>query len=192
MSQQNGAAKRKHRYIQDVAHVMMIHMCVPTYLWFDAILCACHQINRMSSSFLYGNTSFSCLFFLNIVSSFTLCICLYIFYSKLDSCIGQVISLVGYMHLERIQVLSSCVYKMFHLCRHQLFEFVPFFTSPSSANQLSLLFLYPYYAIIGIDKAHQSPSLQVYSCRLEVPTTVSYQSDSPSLATGSSPITIGS
>ena len=35
-----------------VARIMMIYMSVPKYLWFDAVLSACHLINRMSSVFL--------------------------------------------------------------------------------------------------------------------------------------------
>ena len=61
-SQQNGVAERKHRHILDVARIMMIHMHVPKYLWVDAVLCACHLINRMPSSVLHDKISFSCLY----------------------------------------------------------------------------------------------------------------------------------
>ena len=60
-SQQNGVAERKHRQILNVGRTMMIHMHVPKYLWDDAVLSACHLINRMSSVF-YGKILFSCLY----------------------------------------------------------------------------------------------------------------------------------
>jgi len=41
---------------------MMIHMHVLKYLWANAVLNACHLINRMPSSVLYGKLSFSCLY----------------------------------------------------------------------------------------------------------------------------------
>jgi len=41
---------------------MMIYMHVPKYLWADAVLSACHLINRMPSSILHGKISFSCLY----------------------------------------------------------------------------------------------------------------------------------
>ena len=52
MSQQNDVAERecKHKHILDVARTMMIHMHVLKYLWVDAVLSACHLINRMPSS----------------------------------------------------------------------------------------------------------------------------------------------
>ena len=57
-SQQNGVAERKHIRILDVARTMMIHMHVLKYLWADAVLSACHLINRMPYSVLHGKNSF--------------------------------------------------------------------------------------------------------------------------------------
>jgi len=50
-SQQNGVAERKQTY-PVIARTMMIHMNVLKYLWYDAVLSACHLINRMPSSIL--------------------------------------------------------------------------------------------------------------------------------------------
>ena len=61
-SQQNGVAERKHRYILDVARTMIVHMHVPKYLLSNAALSAYHLINRMPSSVLTGQVSFSCLY----------------------------------------------------------------------------------------------------------------------------------
>jgi len=41
---------------------MMVHMHVLKYLWSDAVLSACHLINRMPSSVLNGQVLFSCLY----------------------------------------------------------------------------------------------------------------------------------
>jgi len=54
--------ERKYRHILDVARTMMIHMHVLKYLWADAVLSACHLINRMPSLVLHGKISFSCLY----------------------------------------------------------------------------------------------------------------------------------
>jgi len=40
----------------------MIHMSVFKYLWTDAVLSACHLINRMPSFVLDGKIYFSCLY----------------------------------------------------------------------------------------------------------------------------------
>ena len=61
-SQQNGIARRKYRHILDVAGTIMIHMSVPKYLWSDTMLSACYLINKMPSSVLNKNSSFSYLY----------------------------------------------------------------------------------------------------------------------------------
>jgi len=58
-SQQNGVAESKHIDILHVARTMMIHMHVLKYLWADAVLSACHLINRTPSSVLHGKIHFS-------------------------------------------------------------------------------------------------------------------------------------
>jgi len=62
ISQQNGVVERKHRHILDVARTIMLHMSVLKYLWSDAMLSACHLINRMPSFILDKKSPFSCLF----------------------------------------------------------------------------------------------------------------------------------
>lgn len=47
-------------HILEVALTLMIHMHISQYFWFDTILCACHLINKMSSSILHGQNTFSC------------------------------------------------------------------------------------------------------------------------------------
>lgn len=46
-SQQNGVHKRKYRYLLDVAHIIMIHIPIPTYLLSNIVLYAYHLINWM-------------------------------------------------------------------------------------------------------------------------------------------------
>jgi len=57
-SQQNGVVEGKNRHIPHVARAIIIHMSVPKYLWSDAVLSACHLINRMPSSVLDKKISF--------------------------------------------------------------------------------------------------------------------------------------
>jgi len=48
-SQQNEVAERKYRHILDVTRTLLMHMNVSKYLWSDAVLSACHLINKMPS-----------------------------------------------------------------------------------------------------------------------------------------------
>jgi len=41
---------------------MMVHMPVPKFLWFYAVLRACYLIKKMHSSVLNGTISFFCLY----------------------------------------------------------------------------------------------------------------------------------
>jgi len=61
-SQQNGVVERKHRHILDVSRTMMIYISILKYLWSDAMLSACHLINRMLSYVLDKISPFSCLY----------------------------------------------------------------------------------------------------------------------------------
>ena len=61
-SQQNGVAERKNRHLLKVARTIMSHMSVPKQYWGDAILMACHLINRVLSLVLSHNSPFSCLY----------------------------------------------------------------------------------------------------------------------------------
>ena len=45
---QNEVTERKHRHILDVTRTLMLHMNVPKFLWFDAVLTVTYLINRMS------------------------------------------------------------------------------------------------------------------------------------------------
>ena len=51
--QQNGVAERKNRHLVKTARTLLFHHKVPQHFWEDAILAACHLINRMSSSVLH-------------------------------------------------------------------------------------------------------------------------------------------
>ncbi|PRQ47582.1 putative RNA-directed DNA polymerase [Rosa chinensis] len=59
--EQNGVSERKNRHVLDIArsHLFSAHM--PKYLWGDAILTACHLINRLPSSVLNGQTPYAAL-----------------------------------------------------------------------------------------------------------------------------------
>ena len=59
--QQNDVAERKYRHLLDVTRTLMAQMKVPQQLWTDAVLTACHLINRMPSS-VHGNISHCLLF----------------------------------------------------------------------------------------------------------------------------------
>jgi len=61
-SQQNGVAEHKHKHILNVTRTIMIHMHVLKYLWVDAVLSACHLINKMPSSVLHSKIPFSCVY----------------------------------------------------------------------------------------------------------------------------------
>ena len=54
--QQNGIAERKNRHLLEVTRAIMFSMNVPKYLWGNALLTACHLINRMSSRVLQYET----------------------------------------------------------------------------------------------------------------------------------------
>lgn len=59
--QQNLVAKRKNRHLLEVARALMFTMSVPRYFWGEAILTACHLINRMPSKVLNFKTPMSVL-----------------------------------------------------------------------------------------------------------------------------------
>ena len=61
-SRQNGAAEKKVWHLLDVTHTLLIHMHVPKVFWADAILHACHLINRMSPFVPHDKIPFHCLF----------------------------------------------------------------------------------------------------------------------------------
>lgn len=50
--QQNGIAERKNRHLLEVTRAIMFSTNVPKYLWGNALLTACHLINRMPSRVL--------------------------------------------------------------------------------------------------------------------------------------------
>ncbi|KAL1217248.1 Retrovirus-related Pol polyprotein from transposon TNT 1-94 [Cardamine amara subsp. amara] len=45
--QQNGVAERKNRHLMEVARAMMFDRSVPKTFWGDAVMTACHLINRL-------------------------------------------------------------------------------------------------------------------------------------------------
>ena len=59
--QQNGAAKRKSRHLVETAQTLLLHHNVPSRFWGDALLNACHLINRMPSSVLQDQIPYSIL-----------------------------------------------------------------------------------------------------------------------------------
>ena len=60
-SQWNEIVECKHRHTLDVVRTKMFHMHVLKYLWFDAVLSACHLINRMLFYVFGGKIPFSCI-----------------------------------------------------------------------------------------------------------------------------------
>jgi hypothetical protein len=61
-SQQNGVAELKHRHLLHVARTLLFHMQVSKHFWDDAVLTACHLINRMPSVVLNQESPFSVLY----------------------------------------------------------------------------------------------------------------------------------
>ena len=55
-------AKRKHCHLLDVTRILLFHMQVPKHFWGDAVLTACHLINRMPSVVLNKESPFSVLY----------------------------------------------------------------------------------------------------------------------------------
>ena len=47
--QQNGLAERKNRTLVDMINSMLMHAKLPTNLWGEALLMACHVHNRIPS-----------------------------------------------------------------------------------------------------------------------------------------------
>ena len=77
--QQNGVAKRKMRHLLEVTHDLKFHMHVPKSYWSDAILTACHLINRIPSTVLGGQIPYTVLFpvmhlcFIYLLKSLVVC-----------------------------------------------------------------------------------------------------------------------
>lgn len=59
--QQNGVAERKNRHLVETARTLLLHHNVPFRFWADALLTACHLINRMPSSVLQDQIPYSIL-----------------------------------------------------------------------------------------------------------------------------------
>jgi transposase InsO family protein len=59
--QQNGVAERKNRHLVETARTLLLHHNVPSRFWGDALLTACHLINRMPSSVLQDQIPYSIL-----------------------------------------------------------------------------------------------------------------------------------
>nr|GEV67397.1 hypothetical protein [Tanacetum cinerariifolium] len=59
---QNGAAERKNCHLLKVAHALLFQMTVPKPFWVNVVSATCFLINRMPSSVLVGNYSYSVLF----------------------------------------------------------------------------------------------------------------------------------
>ena len=60
--QQNGVAERKIRHLVETARTLLLHYNVPLRFWGDALLTACHLINRMPSSVLSNQIPYSILY----------------------------------------------------------------------------------------------------------------------------------
>lgn len=60
--QQNGLAERKNRHLVETVRTLLLHMHVPLSYWGDAMLTSCYLINRMPSSSIGNQVSFSILF----------------------------------------------------------------------------------------------------------------------------------
>ncbi|KAK2353155.1 putative mitochondrial protein [Trifolium repens] len=59
--QQNGVAERKNRHLVETARTLLLHHNVPSRFWGDAIVTACHLINRMPSSVLQDQIPYTIL-----------------------------------------------------------------------------------------------------------------------------------
>lgn len=55
-------AERKNRHLLEVSRALSFQMNVPKHFWADAVLTACHLINRMPSSVLRGEIPYRVLF----------------------------------------------------------------------------------------------------------------------------------
>ena len=60
--QQNGVTEHKNRHLVETARTLPLHHKVPQRFWGDATLATCYLVNRMSSSVLYDQISYSILF----------------------------------------------------------------------------------------------------------------------------------
>ena len=77
--QQNGVAKRKMHHLLEVTRALKFHTRVPKSYWSDAILTACHLINRIPSTVLGGQIPYTVLFpvmhlcFIYLLRSLVMC-----------------------------------------------------------------------------------------------------------------------
>lgn len=152
-------------------------MHVLTYLQPDTALYAGHLINLMSSSILYSKTLFSCLFHDKISFPLSPCVFGYTCFVQTyllaqASCLPIILNVCLWAThvLRKLQVLSSCVQKIFYFyIRHFsvifLFDLtiIYIFQLPVS---LPILFLVPN---AGNNKVPQLQPLQVYSYRPKIP-----------------------
>lgn len=59
--EQNGVSERKNRHLLDIARSLLFSAHMPKYLWGEAVLTACHLINRLPSSVLKGHIPYEAL-----------------------------------------------------------------------------------------------------------------------------------
>ena len=62
ISQQNGAAERKHRHVMDTGLALLAHLGLQTKYWVDAFLTAIYLINRLPTPTLSSQTPYFKLF----------------------------------------------------------------------------------------------------------------------------------
>ena len=62
ISQQNGRAEQKFRYILDTVHALLLSTKVPTPFWGEAVLLIVHTINRIPSPVIQNQTPYEHLF----------------------------------------------------------------------------------------------------------------------------------
>lgn len=60
--QQNRVAERKNLHLVETTRTLMLHYNVPHPFWGDALLTACYMINRMPSSVLGNQVSYSIMY----------------------------------------------------------------------------------------------------------------------------------
>ena len=60
--QQNSVAEKNNRHIIETVHTLMLQMNISKPFWGDAVLTACHLINRMPSPVLNGKVPYNVLF----------------------------------------------------------------------------------------------------------------------------------
>ena len=189
--QQNGVAERKNRHLLEVTRTLLFEMRVPKVFWGDAVLTACHLINRMPSHVLDGCTPhatlfpttppfpvaprvFGCVCFVHQLSPGT---------DKLDPRAIKCVFL-GYSRTQKgYRCYSPSLRRFFVSADVTFFESTPFYSESHTINDPE--FMIPLPLALPPKAGLDRPDLQTYTRRHQIVETIP-DSAAPPLASEAS------